>query len=75
MSDNNKDFIAISISASSVSYPPKNSKLFCNLCSPQPYYLRSTERGMVRTWCNVSYFPKKGVERQLLKTMESRELD
>jgi hypothetical protein len=75
MSDNNKDFIAISIRASSVSYPPKNSKLFCNLCSRNLTILDPQKEEWYCTWCNVSYFPKKGVERQLLKTMESRELD
>jgi hypothetical protein len=58
-SNNNKDFVAISISDSSVSYPP-NSKLFCNLCSCNLTLLDAEKEEWFCTRCNVSYFPNKG---------------
>jgi hypothetical protein len=57
--NNNKDFVAISINDSSVSYPP-NSKLFCNLCSCNLTLLDAQKEEWFCTRCNVSYFPNKG---------------
>lgn len=59
MSSNNKDFVAISIHGSSVSYPP-NSKLYCNLCSCNLTLLDTQKQEWFCTRCNVSYFPNKG---------------
>jgi hypothetical protein len=56
---NNKDFVAISINDSSVSYPP-NSKLFCNLCSCNLTLLDAQKEEWFCTRCSVSYFPNKG---------------
>jgi hypothetical protein len=55
----NKDFVAISIKDSSVSYPP-SSKLFCNLCSCNLVLLDAEKEEWFCTRCNVSYFPNKG---------------
>jgi hypothetical protein len=57
--NNNKDFVAISINDSSVSYPP-SSKLFCNLCSCNLTLLDAQKEEWFCTRCNVSYFPNKG---------------
>jgi hypothetical protein len=56
---NNKDFVAISINDSSVSYPP-NSKLFWNLCSCNLTLLDPQKEEWFCTRCNVSYYPNKG---------------
>jgi hypothetical protein len=52
-----KDYTAISIKDSSVSYPP-NSKIFCPLCSCNLFDVQKEEWYCNR--CNVSYFPNKG---------------
>lgn len=57
--NNNKDFVAISINDSSVSYPP-SSKLYCNLCSCNLTLLDAQKEEWFCTRCNVSYFPNKG---------------
>jgi hypothetical protein len=57
--NNNKDFVAISIKDSSVSYPP-SSKLYCNLCSCNLTLLDAEKEEWFCTRCNVSYFPNKG---------------
>jgi hypothetical protein len=56
---NNKEFAAISINDSSVSYPP-NSKLFCNLCNCSLTLLDSQTEEWFCTRCNVSYYPNRG---------------
>ena len=58
-SNNNKDFVAISIKDSSVSYPP-NSKLFCNLCNCKLVLFDAQIEEWFCTRCNISYFPNKG---------------
>jgi hypothetical protein len=59
MPNNHKDFVAISINDSSVSYPP-SSKLYCNLCSCNLTLLDAKKEEWFCTRCNVSYFPNKG---------------
>jgi hypothetical protein len=54
-----KDYTAISIKDSSVSYPP-NSKLFCNLCSCNLILFDVQKEEWYCSHCNVSYFPNKG---------------
>jgi hypothetical protein len=54
-----KDFVAISINDSSVSYPP-NSKLFCNICSCNLTLLDAEKEEWFCTRCNVSYYPNRG---------------
>jgi ribosomal protein S27AE len=56
---NNKDFVAISIKDSSLSYPP-NSKLFCNLCSRNLILLDPQKEEWYCSRCNISYYPNKG---------------
>jgi hypothetical protein len=58
-SNNNKDFVAISINDSSTSYPP-SSKLYCNLCSCNLILLDAEKEEWFCNRCNVSYFPNKG---------------
>jgi hypothetical protein len=57
--NSNKDFVAISIKDSSVSYPP-NSKLFCNLCNCKLILFDVLMEEWYCNRCNVSYFPNKG---------------
>ena len=57
--NSHKDFVAISINNSDVSYPP-SSKLFCNLCSCNLTLLDAEKEEWFCTRCNVSYFPNKG---------------
>jgi hypothetical protein len=57
--NNNKDFVAISLNDSSVSYPP-SSKLYCNLCSCNLTLLDAQKEEWFCTRCNISYFPNKG---------------
>jgi hypothetical protein len=57
--NSHKDFVAISINDSSVSYPP-SSKLFCNLCSCNLTLLDAEKEEWFCTRCNISYFPNKG---------------
>jgi hypothetical protein len=54
-----KDYIAISIKDSSVSYPP-SSKLFCNLCNCKLILFDAQMEEWYCNRCNVSYFPNKG---------------
>ena len=54
-----KDFVAIRIKDSSVSYPP-NSKLFCNLCNCNLVLFDTQKEEWYCNRCNVSYFPNKG---------------
>jgi hypothetical protein len=54
-----KDYAAISIKDSSVSYPP-NSKLFCNLCSCNLILLDPQKEEWYCNRCSISYFPNKG---------------
>ena len=54
-----KDFVAIRIKDSSVSYPP-NSKLFCNLCSCNLILADPQKEEWFCSRCNVSYYPNKG---------------
>jgi hypothetical protein len=53
-----KDFVAISIKDSSVSYPP-NSKLFCNLCNCNLILSDPKAEEWFCTRCNISYYPSK----------------
>jgi hypothetical protein len=55
----NKDFVAISINDSDVSYPP-SSKLYCNLCSCSLILLDAEKEEWFCNRCHVSYFPNKG---------------
>jgi hypothetical protein len=57
--NSHKDFVAISINNSDVSYPP-SSKLYCNLCSCNLTLLDAQKEEWFCTRCNVSYFPNKG---------------
>jgi hypothetical protein len=57
--NNKKDYTAISIKDSSVSYPP-NSKLFCNLCNCKLILFDVQMEEWYCNRCNVSYFPNKG---------------
>ncbi|HSN96040.1 MAG TPA: hypothetical protein VLR10_02485 [Nitrososphaeraceae archaeon] len=59
MSLPNKDYTAISIKDSSISYPP-SSKLFCNLCSCNLILADPQMEEWFCTRCNVSYYPNKG---------------
>ena len=54
-----KDFVAIGIKDSSVSYPP-NSKLFCPLCSCNLVLFDAHKEEWYCSRCNVSHFPNKG---------------
>jgi hypothetical protein len=54
-----KDYVAISIKDSSVSYPP-NSKLFCNLCNCKLILFDMQREEWYCNRCNISYFPNKG---------------
>jgi hypothetical protein len=54
-----KDFVAISIKDSSISYPP-SSKLFCNLCNCKLILFDTQKEEWFCTRCNISYFPNKG---------------
>jgi hypothetical protein len=54
-----KDYTAISIKDSSVSYPP-NSKLFCNLCNCKLVLFDAQSEEWYCNRCNVFYFPNKG---------------
>jgi hypothetical protein len=54
-----KDFVAISIKDSSVSYPP-SAKLFCNLCSCNLVLLDPQKEEWYCNRCCISYFPNKG---------------
>jgi hypothetical protein len=54
-----KDYTAISIKDSSVSYPP-SSKLFCNLCNCKLVLFDAQMEEWYCNRCNVSYFPNKG---------------
>jgi hypothetical protein len=54
-----KDYTAISIKDSSISYPP-NSKLFCNLCNCKLILFDVQMEEWYCNRCNVSYFPNKG---------------
>jgi hypothetical protein len=58
-SNNNKDFVAISIKDSSISYPP-SAKLFCNLCNCKLVLFDAQKEEWFCTRCNVSYYPNKG---------------
>jgi hypothetical protein len=57
--NNNKDFVAISIKDSSVSYPP-SAKLFCNICSCNLVLLDPQKEEWYCNRCSISYFPNKG---------------
>ena len=59
MSLSHKDYVAISIKDSSVSYPP-SAKLFCNLCSCNLVLFDAQMEEWYCNRCNVSYFPNKG---------------
>ena len=54
-----KDYTAINIKDSSISYPP-NSKLFCNLCNCKLILFDAQKEEWYCNRCNVSYFPNKG---------------
>jgi hypothetical protein len=54
-----KDYVAINIKDSSVSYPP-NSKLFCNLCNCKLVLFDAQTEEWYCNRCNVFYFPNKG---------------
>jgi hypothetical protein len=53
-----KDYIAISINDSSVSYPP-SAKLFCNLCSCNLVLLDAQKEEWWCNRCSISYYPTK----------------
>jgi hypothetical protein len=53
-----KDYIAISINDSSVSYPP-SAKLFCNLCSCNLVLLDAQKEEWYCNRCSISYYPTK----------------
>jgi hypothetical protein len=57
--NNNKDYTAISIKDSSISYPP-SSKLFCNLCNCKLILFDMQKEEWYCNRCNISYFPNKG---------------
>jgi hypothetical protein len=59
MSLPNKDYIAISINDSSVSYPP-SAKLYCNLCSCNLVLLDPQKEEWYCNRCSISYYPNKG---------------
>jgi hypothetical protein len=54
-----KDYVAISLKDSSISYPP-SSKLFCNLCNCKLILFDAQKEEWFCTRCNVSYYPNKG---------------
>jgi hypothetical protein len=54
-----KDYVAISLKDSSVSYPP-TAKLFCNLCSCNLILLDAEKEEWYCNRCCVSYFPNRG---------------
>jgi hypothetical protein len=54
-----RDYTAISIKDSSVSYPP-SSKLFCNLCNCKLVLFDLQKKEWYCNRCNISYFPNKG---------------
>lgn len=54
-----KDYTAISIKDSSISYPP-SSKLFCNLCNCKLVLFDMQKEEWYCNRCNISYFPLKG---------------
>jgi hypothetical protein len=54
-----KDYVAISIKDSSISYPP-TAKLFCNLCNCKLVLFDAQKEEWFCTRCNVSYYPNKG---------------
>ena len=54
-----KDYVAISIKDSSISYPP-SSKLFCNLCNCKLILFDVQKEERYCNRCNISYFPLKG---------------
>jgi hypothetical protein len=54
-----KDYTAISIKESSISYPP-SSKLFCNLCNCKLVLFDAQKEEWFCSRCNSSYFPNKG---------------
>ena len=55
----NKDYIAISIDDTSVSYPP-SAKLFCNLCSCNLILMDVQKEEWYCNRCSISYYPAKG---------------
>jgi hypothetical protein len=57
--NNSKDYVAINIKDSSVSYPP-SSKLFCNLCSRNLVLLDAQKEEWYCNRCSKSYYPNKG---------------
>jgi hypothetical protein len=57
--NNNKNYTAISIKDSSISYPP-SSKLFCNVCSSNIICIDSQKGEWYCNRCSISYFPNKG---------------
>ena len=59
MSLSHKDYVAISIKDSSVSYPP-SAKLFCNLCSCNLVLADLQTEEWFCSRCSVSYYPNKG---------------
>ena len=54
-----KDYVAINIKDSSISYPP-SSKLYCNLCNCKLVLFDVQMEEWYCNRCNVSYFPNKG---------------
>jgi hypothetical protein len=54
-----KDYVAIRIKDSSISYPP-SSKLFCNLCNCKLVLFDAQKEEWFCSRCNVSYYPNKG---------------
>ncbi|MFZ0344619.1 MAG: hypothetical protein WAL24_05630 [Nitrososphaeraceae archaeon] len=58
-SSNKKNYVAISIKDSSVSYPP-SATLFCNLCSCNLVLADPQKEEWFCTRCNISYYPNKG---------------
>ena len=58
MPHNNKNYVAINIKDSSLSYPP-NSKLFCNICSCNLILADPQKEEWYCNRCSVSYYPAK----------------
>lgn len=58
-SSNNKDYVAINLKDSSVSYPP-SSKLFCNRCSCNLVLLDPAKEEWYCNRCSISYYPNRG---------------
>jgi hypothetical protein len=54
-----KDYTAISIKDSSISYPP-SSKLFCNVCNCKLVLFDLQREEWYCNRCNISYFPARG---------------